>query len=94
MGQPDQLLVAVLAAQLGAISGGRPELVVAGHPDELREFSIEQPKGEFDLFKGIANVSAEDEPILGMFGKLADRQQVLFVPDVDVADGEELHGDC
>ena len=46
---------------------------------------------ELDLLEAVADVAAQDQPVVGARGELSDGKQVLAIADVDVADGPELH---
>src|SRR5205823_13799588 len=58
----DEVAVARLAAELHLVLRKRPEVVVSGHPDDLREPRRERREGRLDLTGAVGDVAADEQP--------------------------------
>jgi hypothetical protein len=86
------VLVLGLAAEQLAVLARGPQLVVAGDPHELAEAGAEDGEDGAQVVAGLAEVAAEDQPVVGARGDVGERGAVDRVADVEVAEGEQLHG--
>jgi D-alanyl-D-alanine carboxypeptidase len=59
----DQVLVALDTAQPQRLTMMRPQLVVAGYPDDLGEPVAQRAEHPLDVGRELADVSGQDQPI-------------------------------
>ena len=85
----DQVPVPLLAAQARGVVRQRPQLVVAGRPDDLPEAAAEQAERPLHLGNGLAHVAGDDEPVVRVRLHLLDERAVPGVCHVEVADAQQ-----
>ena len=68
-----------------------PELVVAGHPEHLREPFRGGTHTELEMLQGLAHVTGQDQPVLEVGAPRGKRLAVRAVAEMQVAQRVELH---
>lgn len=87
---PHQQLVAGHPAQGHRVGRRRPQLVVAGCPDDGVEAFREQAERPLDVGHGVRHVTGDDQPVPWRSGpQRLDQGTILRVPDVQVADRDQ-----
>ena len=86
-----QALVLRLAARLAGVGGDRPELVVAGHPEQAGEAAAQQRQRVAQVLLGLADVAGDDQPVVREGRQGGQRLARHLVAQVQIGDGVELH---
>src|SRR4029077_5397650 len=69
----------------------RPEIVVAGYPQDLGETWRRDPQGELQVLARLADIAAENQPVVGMIRERGERLAIEREAEMNVTDRVQFH---
>ena len=91
-GNVDQPLVERDAAKPARGPAMRPQLVIAGSPDDLPELRAQVPEAPVEPTGAVAHVAREDQPVIGMGRDVVQRFPVSPVGNMEVRNRPQTQG--